>query len=200
MKVISIVNQKGGVGKSTISFNLAHCFATGLRVGLMDADTQGTIRNMFDSLTGINLLSINDLAGINNLDFDIVIIDTPPYLTNYLNDILQASDFVLVPIKPSYVDIMAVKPTADVIRRKQNDKPSLVARIVLNMVKPRTSVNKEIMYLLAEMPIPTMKSTLSERVAFIRSFINNSVFEGDDERAVNEVTDLAEEIIEILGM
>ena len=192
MRVISLVNQKGGVGKSTLSLNLAHCFATGLKVGLMDTDAQGTIRNMSDTISGVDLLSIIDLPTIKKTLYDLVIIDTPPYVTNHLDAILDVSDFVLIPVKASYIDIMAVKPTCDVIIKKQVDKPSMIARIVLNMVKPRTSVNQDITYLLNNMPIPTMKSTVSERVAFIRSFIGNGVFEGEDERATNEIISVDE--------
>jgi chromosome partitioning protein len=198
MRVISLVNQKGGVGKSTLSLNLAHCFATGLKVGLMDTDAQGSIRNMSDTISGIDILTVSDLPAIKKASFDVVVIDTPPYVTNHLDAILEASDFVLIPVKPSYVDVMAVKPTCDFIFRKQAVKPALIARIVLNMVKPRTSVNQDITFLLDNMPIATMKSTVSERVAFIRSFINNGVFQGEDERATNEIIDVAEEITKLL--
>lgn len=200
MHIISLVNQKGGVGKSTLSLNLAHCFATGLKVGLMDTDAQGSIRNLSDRITGIDVLSVNDLPTIRKASYDVVIVDSPPYVTNHLDAILEASDFILIPVKPSYVDVMAVKPTCDIIVKKQTSKPSLIARIVLNMVKPRTSVNQDITYLLDSMPIPTMKSTISERVAFIRSFINNGVFEGEDERATNEIINVAEEITDLLKL
>ncbi len=198
MRIISLIAQKGGSGKSTLSLNLAYCFANGLRVGLMDTDVQGSILNMKNTTSDITILTINDLPTIRTRQFDIVVIDTPPYVSNNLDAILDVSDFVLIPVKPSYVDVMAVKPVCDILFQKQKNKSSFVARIILNMIKPRTSVNHDIKYLLNSMPVPMMTSTVSERVAFIRSFIGGGVFEGEDERAINEIVDVAEEITELL--
>ncbi|RAJ89177.1 chromosome partitioning protein [Larkinella arboricola] len=200
MKVIAVVNQKGGVGKSTISFNLAHCFASELRVGIVDVDAQGTIRNMDDALGAIELLPIEQLSTLRSKPFDVVVIDTPPYFSDRLEDVLSVSDFVLIPVKPSYVDVMALKPTVGIVRRQQEVQPELKAGIVINMAKPRTSINQDIDFLLRDIGLPKMEVTLSERVAFIRSFVTNGVFEGDDLRAINEITNLAEELLGRLGI
>jgi chromosome partitioning protein len=201
MKIITVAHQKGGVGKTTLALNLAACFKDDLRVGLLDTDVQGSLSGLVDMLEGIELIPFNnDLASLRGIDKDILIIDTPPYLTNQLPALFEASDFVLVPSKVGFLDVMAVRATIQMLQAVQARKKDLKAAIVLNMVKPRTNMNDEIREILKDYDIPVLKTTISDRVSYSRSPIMSGVFASDDEKAKSEITALADEIFSFLEL
>jgi chromosome partitioning protein len=201
MKIITVAHQKGGVGKTTLALNLAACFKDDLRVGLLDTDVQGSLSGLVDMLEGIELIPFNnDLASLRGIDKDILIIDTPPYLTNQLPALFEASDFVLVPSKVGFLDVMAVRATIQMLQAVQARKKDLKAAIVLNMVKPRTNMNDEIREILKDYDIPVLKTAISDRVSYSRSPIMSGVFASDDEKAKTEITALADEIFSFLEL
>jgi chromosome partitioning protein len=201
MKIITVAHQKGGVGKTTLALNLAACFKDDLRVGLLDTDVQGSLSGLVDMLEGIELIPFNnDLASLRTVEKDILIIDTPPYLTNQLPALFEASDFVLVPSKVGFLDVMAVRATIQMLKAVQARKKELKAAIVLNMVKPRTNMNDEIREILKDYDIPVLKTSISDRVSYSRSPIMSGVFASDDEKAKTEITALADEIFEFLEL
>lgn len=195
MKIITVAHQKGGVGKTTLALNLAFYLKDIKTVGIVDTDLQGSVQGLDTLLDGIILISYEAFQEGNYPDLDVIIIDTPPYLTNRLNDLFSVSDFVLVPTKVSYLDAMALKATMALLQQSQQERPDLKAGIVLNMVKPRTSMNREIKDILDAYPIPTMKTKVHERVSYIRSVIAGGIVQLEDVKAHEEMADLAEEII-----
>jgi chromosome partitioning protein len=201
MKIITVAHQKGGVGKTTLALNLSACFAQGLRVGVLDVDLQGSLTGVKDDLENITFVPFNGkLESIKKLDFDVFIIDTPPYLTDKLPELFSISDFVLIPTKVSFADVMAVKATIHLLKDVENKRPQLVYGIVLNMVKPRTGLTKEILEVLEEYQVPVLNTTISERVSYIRSFVTSGIFNTEDEKAKEEIAQLADEILTKLGM
>jgi chromosome partitioning protein len=201
MKIITIAHQKGGVGKTTLALNLAACFKDDLRVGLLDTDVQGSLSGLMDMLEGIELIPFNnDLSSLRSVEKDILIIDTPPYLTNQLPALFEASDFVLVPSKVGFLDVMAVRATIQMLKVAQARKKDLKAAIVLNMVKPRTNMNDEIREILKDYDIPVLKTAISDRVSYARSPIMSGVFASDDDKAKSEITALADEIFSFLDL
>ena len=201
MKIITIAHQKGGVGKTTLALNLAACFKEGLDVGLLDADLQGSLTGLGDMLEGISLIPYNnDPLSLVNVKKDILIIDTPPYLSNQLPDFFAISDFVLVPSKVGFLDVMAVRATIQLIKEAQQKKKSLKAAIVLNMVKPRTNMNDEIREILKSYDMPVLNTSVADRVSYARSPIISGVFLGEDNKAMAEITALADEIFTYLDL
>ena len=85
MKVITVAHQKGGVGKTTLALNLSFLFKDTLKVGILDTDLQGSVVGLGELLEGITLLPQEVLTTGNVPDLDILIIDTPPYLTDQLS-------------------------------------------------------------------------------------------------------------------
>jgi chromosome partitioning protein len=204
MKIITVSHQKGGVGKTSLTVNLALCYSYDLKVAVLDIDPQGSLNSIAKMLEGIDVLSYDDYKGkiskLTSLDYDLLLIDTPPYLTGNLSDLFVISDFVLVPSKVSYVDIMAVKATIAMIQETKKQNPAIKAGLVLNMVKSNTTINEEITELVKQLDIKLLKTTVGDRVSFTRSLIINGVFETDDEKAKDEIEELAREIlIEIKG-
>jgi chromosome partitioning protein len=200
-KIICIAHQKGGVGKSTLALNLAYCFQNGLKVGLVDADLQGSLTGLKFMVDGINLLPFeDDFTKFNLGSYDLLIIDTPPYLSSKLPELFLNSDFILLPTKAGFFDLMAIKATLEMVKVAKRKKKELKSGIVFNMIKPNSSVSKEMKGLINNESIPVLQSVITERVSYIRSIIDGGVFNTNDEKAKTEVTNLADEILRLLGI
>lgn len=201
MKIITVAHQKGGVGKTTLVLNLAVCFAQGLRVGVLDTDVQGSLSGIKDELDPITFVPYQDqLNRLPEQPFDLLLIDTPPYLTNQLPDLFAVSDFVVVPSKVGFFDVMAIKATVELVKQAQQKRPQLKYGVVLNMVKPRTGLNKAVQEILNDYGAVLLTTTVSDRVSYTRSAITSGVFASDDEKAKEEITGLADEILTALGL
>ncbi|WP_375705399.1 AAA family ATPase, partial [Bartonella sp. AA86SXKL] len=108
--IIGLLNQKGGVGKTTLSVNLAASFArTGARVLLIDVDPQGSALDWAAAREGASLFPVvglpratvhKEITQIGH-NYDHIIIDGPPRVTDLARSALMASDFVLIPVQPS---------------------------------------------------------------------------------------------------
>ncbi|MCK8496030.1 ParA family protein [Spirosoma sp. RP8] len=198
MKVITIAHQKGGVGKTTLSINLAFAFADSAKVAIVDADLQGSVSDLNEYLTGLDVVPLDSLLKGNLTGYDLVIVDTPPYLSNRLSELFALSDFVLVPTKAGILDAMAIRATIALLRQSMDLKPALKAGIVLNMVLPRTSITEEVKEILSGYRIPVLSSAISQRVSYTRSPVTQGVFGLDDSRAKEEIISLAGEILDSL--
>lgn len=194
-KIITIAHQKGGVGKSTLALNLAVCFQDQLTVALVDTDLQGSLADLKDDLASLTIIQEDDFEKIRQLKQQLIIIDTPPYLSNRLPDLFQISDYVLIPTKAGFFDVMAIRSTIALVKEAQKKHTSLNAGIVLNMIKPRSGVTAEVKELLKSFDMPVLTTTVHDRVSFTRSPITGGVLAGDDNKAKEEITALAEEIV-----
>jgi len=201
VKIITVAHQKGGVGKTTLALNLAACFAQGLRVGILDTDVQGSLSSIKDELDGITFVPFDGkLDQLAKQPFDILVVDTPPYLTNQLPDLFAVSDFVLVPSKVGFFDVMAIKATIELLTQAEQKQPQLKYGVVLNMVKPRTALNKSVQEILSSYGAVLLATTIADRVSYTRSALTSGVFGSDDEKAKEEITSLADEILTTLGL
>ena len=108
-KVLAVLNQKGGSGKTTIAINLAHAFQRlGNNVLIVDADPQGTARDWSDSsemgicpVVGLDRESLaRDLPTVAQ-PYDWVVIDGPPQLAGISAAAVRVADVVLIPVQPS---------------------------------------------------------------------------------------------------
>jgi chromosome partitioning protein len=196
MKIITVAHQKGGVGKTTLALNLAYCFKEGARVAIIDTDPQGSVSNIKPILEqhGIALIAPQDIDKVRN-QYDIAVIDTPPYLSTTLPEFFKYSDFVLVPTKASVLDIMAIRATIKLLREAMKERPQLKASIVLNMVKSRSAITAEIKEILDEYKFPILNTMVSDRVSYTRSPISGGVFNTEDDKAKEEILSLTREII-----
>ena len=122
MKIIALIAQKGGVGKTTIAANLA--VAAGVRTALFDLDQQESAviwadRRQSDAphvefLTERRLPDA--LKAAERGGFELVIIDTPPAAGPQAFTAAQAADFLLIPCRPSLVDLDAIRRTAQLVK------------------------------------------------------------------------------------
>lgn len=171
MKIFSLIHQKGGVGKSTLTFNLANNLKSSGKICILDVDFQGSLYEIRDN-SEVPIYHISQLEEVRNLNYDIIFIDTPPYIFEGLETICKISDHILVPMKPGPLDMLAVKKTIEVIKEyNAQDKAS----IVFNMVKPKVNLTEEISQVVSTYEIPTTTNSISDLVAFSKSVLTNGV-------------------------
>lgn len=199
-KIITVAHQKGGVGKTTLAINLAYCFKDSMNLGLVDFDLQGSLLGLKNTLINLNIEHRpKDLSQLAKLPYDLVIIDTPPYLSNDFKEIFLASDYILIPTKAGFLDVMALQATIQLVKEAQKVKPSLKAGIVLNMIKPQTALTGDIKAIIVDFDVPLLESVITDRVSFVRSAVLGGVVNMDDNKAKQEILTLADEIFTDMG-
>ncbi|WP_342647902.1 ParA family protein [Mucilaginibacter sp. CSA2-8R] len=198
-KIITVAHQKGGVGKSTLAMNLAVCFQDQLSVALVDTDLQGSIADLRENLPGLTVMQEDNFERIKSAEQELIVIDTPPYLSNRLPELFLISDYVLIPTKAGFFDVMAIRSTLALVKQAQAKQPQLKAGIVLNMIKPRSGVTQEVKHLLQSFDTPVLQTMIHDRVSFTRSPITGGVLGGVDSKAKEEITSLAEEIVDSIS-
>lgn len=191
-KFILSTHQKGGVDKSTLTFNLACSLRSKAKVAICDLDPQGTLASL-KNLSEVPICINKDLEMLKSSDYDFVLIDTPPYLTNELPKLLIFMDAIIIPTKVGLADFMAISKTIEII---ENVGKSDKALIVLNMVKPNTKLTDEMKRSLNNISIKMAKTSISDLVAFTRSLATNGT---DDTKAQSQINDLLIEVLTILA-
>jgi len=207
MKVISLTNQKGGCGKSTIIMNLALHFALQKkRVLLFDTDPQ---KSSYETLNvrDDNLLKVVAVYSdiYNMLEkyepyYDFAFIDTPPHETENVTISVICSDLVLIPVQDSPLDIRSSKITVDLIKKAKKLNPDLLDYFLLSRIQPRTTLARELCEILqSQYETRILETQISNRVAYKYSLIYGKsvteMFDGDP--AAREIADLASEILEL---
>jgi chromosome partitioning protein len=152
MKIIAILNEKGGSGKTTVSFNLATALhRQGKRVVIVDADPQGSARDWRTaSPEGINLPPVvamdrpQMLSSLGTLNADIVIIDTPAKAEAMSAAAIRYAHLGLVVIQPSALDVWACAATVKMLQSKINVGGSIDVAFLTNRTTDGTRLSKEI--------------------------------------------------------
>ena len=190
-KIILITHQKGGVGKSTLTFNLAQNIAANSRVAVLDFDLQGSLSQLEELVTDFKIIPYQDkLESILELQYDFIFIDTPPYLSNHLAKLISISDLIIVPTKAGILDLLAIKSTLAIIEQEKRTMDTLV---VFNMIKPNTTLTLDILIGLEEYNVKIATTHISDLVAFTRSVLLRGV--SNDKNAQKQIDQLTEEIL-----
>jgi chromosome partitioning protein len=206
--IVALLNQKGGVGKTTLALHLAGAWARqGCGVTVIDADPQGSALDWSEQrakegaprLFGVLGLARDTLhreAPEIARGVDHVVIDGPPRIAGLMRSALLAADLVLVPAQPSPFDGWASGEMLNLIREARIFRPELVARFVLNRCAARTIIARETGDALAEHDPPVLAARIGQRVAFADAArTGRLVFEVDaGAAAAREITALAAEI------
>lgn len=209
-KVIAILNQKGGVGKTTLAVHLATALTRKNRsVILIDADPQGSALDWAAArhgdplfpVVGLPKSSIHKELPALAKDYQVVIIDGPPRVYDVARSAIMASDLVLVPVQPSPYDVWAAKEIIDLLNEATVYKPGLQKAFLINRKIVNTAIGRDVADALSEYPIPVLKTAICQRVAFAESATQGrTVYELDpDMLASQEVNGVVDEILEMLS-
>lgn len=166
-KIIVVAHQKGGVGKTTLSINLAHAFKEHKSTALVDMDVQGSVKDMGDLMEGISIMSYS--STLKKAAVDCIFVDTPGYLSGHMPEAFLLADFVLIPTKAGILDVKACGRTAEMVKQAMKKNKTLKAGIVLNMVNSRTTLAGEAREQLEHYGLPVLKTQIGERSDFIKS-------------------------------
>jgi len=209
--ILSVTSLKGGVGKSTMSQNLAVCFAhAGYKTCICDVDTNQSaihwsgLRSedapaipVFGWPDGIELSKNVKLI---SRDYEIIIIDGTPSLNKLTSKIILLADLLLIPILPSGLDIWATKQFLERYHDAEAEKEKKIpAYFLMNQFQPNTNMSKEVMEVLQEEQIPLLETTIKTRTAYREAVVKGlGVVEYKDEKAKTEIVTLFNELTEII--
>jgi chromosome partitioning protein len=204
--IISLLNQKGGVGKTTLAVHLSTALAQrGGRVLLVDADPQGSALDWSASRQTTPLFAVVGLP-TKNLhreiqahvpNYDYIVIDGPPRVNELARAAIMAADVVLIPVQPSPYDVWAAKEITDLLGEAAVYKENQKAAFVINRKIVNTAIGRDVAEALADYPYPVLSSTVSQRVGFAESAAQGStVLELDPKgSAAQEITTLIDEVL-----
>ena len=205
MKVIAVLNQKGGSGKTTIATHLARGLQLqGHSVLLVDSDQQGSARDWRAvnednpvPVIGLDRPTLDkDLKNVSDKEF--VVIDGSPQATNLALSAIKAADFVLIPVQPSPYDVWATNDLVDLVQQRiEMTDGKLKAAFVVSRAIQNTNIGKEVAAVLQDYNLPVLDARIVQRVSYPNSAsVGKTVFETESAKsnAVTEITQLVNEV------
>ena len=187
-----------------------------MKTAIVDIDPQGTITQFSELAEAgrFNLIKRRDFVeseeedyiSIERLlvqvkDYDVVIIDTPPYLTDELEDIFQITNLLIIPCKASLFDALAIRQTLAFIEnsKRANDK-NFISVIVLTMVISGSNIQDQIREVLKQHKTPILDTEIGNRIAYAKSLLlTGSIVDDDTGKAKDEIENLATEILTLIS-
>jgi chromosome partitioning protein len=214
MAILSISNLKGGVGKSTVAQNLAVCLAQqNVKVCIADTDMEQKTSVKWASLRASDAVSV-PVYGINpdkvsqeilalKSNYEIVIVDGTPALTELTTRIIILSDLVVVPILPGGGDIWALENFLERYKEARVTKESYGGKVdvavLVNRYNERTTLDKEVLSVILDFGIKVFNTKISNRVSYREATISGlGANELKDEKARLEIENLTDEIKKLM--
>ncbi len=211
-KVIAVLNQKGGVGKTTLSIHIATALAGDVsgrhKVLLIDADPQGSSLDWSTERTAppnFPVIGLPEPTLHREIDalgqgYEWVVIDGPPRVNDLSRSAIAASDLVLIPVQPSPFDVWAAQEIIDIVNECSVLKPTLVTRFVINRLFPNTTLGTEVQDALAGFNVTTLNTFIRNRTEYAKAArLGLTALETEPRGpAAHEITMLVEEFQALL--
>ena len=205
-KVITICQQKGGTGKTTLAVHLALAFAKlhNLKIAIIDTDPQGSLGKWFvvrseKKVSNENLtFKTASLWGAQyeskalKKDHDIVIIDTPPKIESDARPSIEAADLVLIPMTPSHVDFWATEAIIDIAKKAEKK-----IFIQINRANERSKLVKKTHEYINSINVKSTNTLIGHRQIYASSMGEGktAVEKQKKSNAVEEIKKLSEQIL-----
>jgi chromosome partitioning protein len=205
-RIITVAQQKGGAGKTTLAAHLAVAYtAMNKRVVAVDIDPQQSLsrwyalrqERMGDAAAGVLVSAIEGWRARTEVDrvaagHDLVIIDSPPHAETEARIAIRAADLVVVPVQPSPMDLWATRPTLDLATAER-----VPVLLVFNRVLPRAKLTEAMEAEAKGLGARIARARLGNRVAFAAALAEGRAV-GESQprgRAAQEIAALAKEIL-----
>lgn len=206
-KVITIAQQKGGAGKTTVAAHLAVAWAQNpkRKVAIVDIDPQGSLSQWYkvradvlgEDNTHLTFAAISGWRVRSEIDrlkhtHDLIVIDSPPHTDAEARTAIRAADLVVIPLQPSPMDVWATSATIQICKQER-----VPVKMVLNRVHPQAKLTQAIS---GEM-VGLAGARFGNRVIFAGSLMHGlGVTEADSSSAAaEEVRGLSKEILTYLS-
>jgi len=202
MRVIGVLQLKGGVGRTTVATNLAVGLGEG--VVLVDADLPQGTASAWGAIREADAPFVLPVANhhqlVDTLDgltgYRYAVVDAPPRIAEVTRALLIVSDLVIVPVGASIADLWAAQDLLETVKEAKKEKRNLKVRLLWNkhrlFTKSARTMQKAVK---AELAVPALKTTLGYRVAYSDALAEGlSVLEYRDRKAKSEMQNLVKEV------
>ena len=208
--ITAFLNQKGGVGKTTLSYSFATALARlEQKVLLVDADPQHGAITWQEHREAAPLFPIIGLPtdklhremAAHAANYDHIVIDAPPQVSSIARSIILAADLILIPVQPSPHDIWSAADIVQLIEEASAFKENLKTAFVVNRKIANTALGRDVYSALENYPFPVLQAAVCQRVAFAESAaLGASVLETEPNGyAAYEILSLTQEALEMMN-
>ena len=206
-RIIAVINQKGGTGKTTLALNLAAGLARRGTTHLVDADPQRSISQWVAMATDASSLpmvlppgsdaaaTISELARSHRY----IVVDCPPAVQGDLvASVMRSVHVVLIPVLPSPIDLWASVDMVAAVGEAKQHNAGLLAYLVLNQLESRNALSRDMHEALAEFDVPVLQAGMQRRAAYRSAAVEGTSVYGLGLRAQTAVEDIEAIIEEVL--
>ena len=204
--ILAFLNQKGGVGKTTLAVHVAAALARrGAPVLLIDADPQGSALDWAACRTAEPLFPVigfpkpklHKEVPAHVPHYQYIIIDGPPRVNELARSAIIAADLVAIPVQPSPYDVWAAQEIVDLMEEAAAYRENIKSVFVINRRIVNTAIGRDVAEALAGYDIPVLSTYIGQRVAFAESAARGSTVLEDDltSMASREIMALVEELL-----